>query len=124
MASCGVNTAVGSSRTGDLGGAGQGLTISGTTYSHDAVARLLSRLMLIPDLTGVTLRKAVPKKKSPTGKAIPGEKIQVPGCASKLLFSKAFKRKTDLSDLEMERELDAMRKEGVIHCANGLWWKR
>jgi len=33
----------------------QGLLISGTTYSHDAVARLLSRLMLIPDLTNVTL---------------------------------------------------------------------
>jgi Tfp pilus assembly protein PilN len=37
------------------GGSGQGLTIDGTTYSHDAVARLLSRLMLIPDLTNVTL---------------------------------------------------------------------
>jgi Tfp pilus assembly protein PilN len=34
---------------------GQNLTIDGTTYSHDAVARLLSRLMLIPDLTNVTL---------------------------------------------------------------------
>jgi Tfp pilus assembly protein PilN len=36
-------------------GSSQGLTIDGTTYSHDAVARLLSRLMLIPDLTNVTL---------------------------------------------------------------------
>ncbi len=34
---------------------GQNFTIDGTTYSHDAVARLLSRLMLIPDLTNVTL---------------------------------------------------------------------
>jgi Tfp pilus assembly protein PilN len=33
----------------------QNLTIAGTTYSHDAVARLLSRLMLIPDLTNVAL---------------------------------------------------------------------
>jgi Tfp pilus assembly protein PilN len=30
-------------------------TIDGTTFSHDAVARLLSRLMLIPDLSNVTL---------------------------------------------------------------------
>jgi Tfp pilus assembly protein PilN len=40
--------------TGAPAGA-QNLTINGTTYSHDAVARLLSRLMLIPDLTNVTL---------------------------------------------------------------------
>jgi hypothetical protein len=33
----------------------QGLTLSGTAFSHDGVARLLSRLMLIPDLTDVTL---------------------------------------------------------------------
>jgi Tfp pilus assembly protein PilN len=37
------------------GGTGQGLVISGTTYSYDAVARLLSRLMLVPDLSNVTL---------------------------------------------------------------------
>jgi Tfp pilus assembly protein PilN len=34
---------------------GIGLTISGTTYSQDSVARLLSRLALIPELTNVTL---------------------------------------------------------------------
>jgi Tfp pilus assembly protein PilN len=33
----------------------QGLTIAGSATSHDGVARLLSRLMLIPDLTNVTL---------------------------------------------------------------------
>jgi Tfp pilus assembly protein PilN len=33
----------------------QGLILIGTAYSHDSVARLLSRLMLIPDLTDVTL---------------------------------------------------------------------
>lgn len=33
----------------------QGFSITGTTFSHDGVARLLSRLMLIPDLTDVTL---------------------------------------------------------------------
>src|SRR6266545_3901522 len=30
-------------------------TISGRTYSHDAVARLLSRLQVVPDLTNVQL---------------------------------------------------------------------
>lgn len=34
---------------------GQGLAISGLAFSHDSVARLLSRLMLIPDLSDVTL---------------------------------------------------------------------
>jgi Tfp pilus assembly protein PilN len=32
-----------------------GLTLQGLAYSHDSVARLLSRLMLIPDLSDVTL---------------------------------------------------------------------
>lgn len=41
--------------TGAPAGGAQNLTIDGTTFSHDAVARLLSRLMLIPDLTGVAL---------------------------------------------------------------------
>jgi Tfp pilus assembly protein PilN len=41
--------------TGAPAGGAQNFTINGTTYSHDAVARLLSRLMLIPDLTNVTL---------------------------------------------------------------------
>jgi len=30
-------------------------SISGYTYSHDSVARLLARLALVPELTGVTL---------------------------------------------------------------------
>jgi Tfp pilus assembly protein PilN len=33
----------------------QGLTIAGLAFSQDGVARLLSRLMLIPDLSDVTL---------------------------------------------------------------------
>jgi Tfp pilus assembly protein PilN len=37
------------------GGTAQGFSIAGTTFSHDGVARLLSRLMLIPDLENVTL---------------------------------------------------------------------
>lgn len=36
-------------------GSAQGLSITGTAFSHDGVARLLSRLMLIPDLENVTL---------------------------------------------------------------------
>lgn len=34
---------------------GEGFALAGVAFSHDSVARLLSRLMLIPDLTGVTL---------------------------------------------------------------------
>jgi Tfp pilus assembly protein PilN len=36
-------------------GAPTGFTIEGSTYSHDAVARLLSRLSVVPDLTNVQL---------------------------------------------------------------------
>jgi Tfp pilus assembly protein PilN len=35
--------------------ASTGLQLSGVTYSYDSVARLLSRMALIPDLTGVNL---------------------------------------------------------------------
>jgi Tfp pilus assembly protein PilN len=49
-------SALSAATTGSPAGASaQGLAIDGTTYSHDAVARLLSRLMLIPDLTNITL---------------------------------------------------------------------
>jgi Tfp pilus assembly protein PilN len=42
--------------TAPTGGASTtGLSIAGSTYSYDSVARLLSRLALIPDLRGVTL---------------------------------------------------------------------
>lgn len=37
------------------GGATQGFTIAGTAFSYDSVARLLSRLALVPDLSNVTL---------------------------------------------------------------------
>jgi Tfp pilus assembly protein PilN len=40
--------------------AAQGLSITGTAFSSDGVARLLSRLMLIPDLTDVTLSTSSP----------------------------------------------------------------
>jgi Tfp pilus assembly protein PilN len=48
-------SAAASSATTGAPTAAQNLTLDGTTFSHDAVARLLSRLMLIPDLTNVTL---------------------------------------------------------------------
>jgi Tfp pilus assembly protein PilN len=38
-----------------VGAPSQGLSITGSAFSHDGVARLLSRLMLIPDLANVTL---------------------------------------------------------------------
>ena len=41
--------------TGNAAASGQTFVISGSAYSHDSVARLLTRLMLIPDLTDVTL---------------------------------------------------------------------
>jgi Tfp pilus assembly protein PilN len=42
--------------TGSPGGGGeQGFSIIGSAFSHDGVARLLSRLMLVPDLENVTL---------------------------------------------------------------------
>jgi Tfp pilus assembly protein PilN len=36
----------------------QGFTVTGCTYSQDSVARFLSRLALVPDLSGVTLGKS------------------------------------------------------------------
>jgi Tfp pilus assembly protein PilN len=39
--------------------AGGGFSITGRTYSHDAVARLLARLALVPDLDQVKLEKSV-----------------------------------------------------------------
>jgi hypothetical protein len=37
------------------GATSQGFTIAGTAFSYDSVARLLSRLALVPDLSNVTL---------------------------------------------------------------------
>jgi len=44
-----------STNTGSLAAGEQGFTIEGYTYSHDAVARLLTRLAVIPDLEQVQL---------------------------------------------------------------------
>lgn len=46
--------APGGSAVGTTAG-GTGLTVSGSAFSHDGVARFLSRLELIPDLENVTL---------------------------------------------------------------------
>jgi len=48
-------TAADAAATGSTDGAPSGFTIEGSTYSHDAVARLLSRLAVVPDLTNVQL---------------------------------------------------------------------
>jgi Tfp pilus assembly protein PilN len=40
------------------GAAPTGLTINGYTYSHESVARLLSRLSVLPDLTNVQLQSS------------------------------------------------------------------
>jgi Tfp pilus assembly protein PilN len=37
-------------------GATNGFSITATTYSYNSVARMLSRMALVPDLTGVTLQ--------------------------------------------------------------------
>ncbi|HSC91392.1 MAG TPA: PilN domain-containing protein [Gaiellaceae bacterium] len=39
-----------------------GFTMTGFTYSHDAVARLLSRLQVVPDLAGVQLQSSTRTK--------------------------------------------------------------
>ena len=44
------------SMTAPTAGAADGFTIQGSTYSYDSVARMLTRMALIPDLTGVTLQ--------------------------------------------------------------------
>src|SRR5438874_1197281 len=49
----GTSTSSGSLATGELG-----FTIDGYTYSHEAVARLLTRLSVIPDLEQVQLEKS------------------------------------------------------------------
>ena len=40
------------------GAAPTGLTVNGYTYSHESVARLLSRLFVLPDLTNVQLQSS------------------------------------------------------------------
>jgi len=41
-----------------IAGSTNGFTLNGTTYSYNSVARMLSRMALIPDLSGVTLTSA------------------------------------------------------------------
>jgi Tfp pilus assembly protein PilN len=41
---------------GDAAAAPAGFTITGKTYSHDGVARLLARLAVVPHLTGIQLQ--------------------------------------------------------------------
>lgn len=73
-----------------------------------------------------TLKKGVPKKKSPTGKAIPAVKERVPSCPSKAFFSskRLIREALVLAESEVVDELRRMRDEGLIHCTNKMWWKR
>lgn len=71
-----------------------------------------------------TLKKGVPKKKSPTGKAIKAIKERVPSCPSKAFFSSKPITRAGFSEADITDELRRMMKEGVIHCTNKMWWKR
>jgi Tfp pilus assembly protein PilN len=51
-------TAKSPAAAGGSGGPGTQFLIEGRTYSHDGVARLLSRLQLVPDLTNVLLQSS------------------------------------------------------------------
>ena len=46
-----------------------GFSITGRTYSHDGVARLLARLAVVPELSGVTLQHSTTAT-SPTGRKV------------------------------------------------------
>ncbi len=65
---------------------------------------------------------SVPKKKSPTGKAIPAVKQQVPGVTSKILLGKTAQNAMKCGELELEAALMQLRKARVIVCTNGVWW--
>lgn len=56
-----------SATTGAPTTAAQGFSIAGSAFSHDGVARLLSRLMLIPDLENVTLGSSTAADKGTPG---------------------------------------------------------
>ena len=70
----------------------------------------------------VTVKKGVPKRKSPTGKAIPAVKSRVSSLATKTLMGKSLLRKWNSSALDIEDELRRMRDAGVLVCTNGYWW--
>jgi Tfp pilus assembly protein PilN len=50
-------------------GAAQGFSIAGDAFSYDSVARLLSRLSLVPDLSDVTLTNTSAGSAAPSGSA-------------------------------------------------------
>jgi Tfp pilus assembly protein PilN len=53
-----VTGSAGAPATGAIAGAGGSFILSGYSYSHDAVARLLARLGVVPDLVGVQLQRS------------------------------------------------------------------
>ena len=73
-----------------------------------------------------TLKKGVPKKKSPIGKAIPAVKERIPSCPSKAFFSskKIMREARVEAEADVTDELRRMRDEGIIHCTNKMWWAK
>lgn len=63
------------------GSTATGLTLNGVTFSYDDIARLLSRLSLIPDLTGVTLGNTTVSQKIVTFTVSAGVKGAAPAAA-------------------------------------------
>ena len=69
---------------------GSRFTLSGTTYSYDSVARMLTRMNLIPDLTGVTLESTSRQDRlvqfgvsaSVKGAAVPAAPAPAPAAAA------------------------------------------
>lgn len=73
----------------------------------------------------VVLKKGIPAKKSPTGKAVKPEVKWVHGVTSAVLLGKALLNKfRDGNQSAAEAELGKMRAEGLILCTNGMWWVR
>jgi Tfp pilus assembly protein PilN len=67
-----------------LNGTSGGFELNGEAYSHDGVARLLSRLALIPDITNVALdhsNSTVPGKRAPVTFKITAD-MRTPGATS------------------------------------------
>jgi hypothetical protein len=62
--------------TGD-GAPQQGFSITGSAYSYDSVARLLSRLALVPDLSNVTLANTASASSTPGSSGATGVSFNI-----------------------------------------------
>ena len=72
----------------------------------------------------IVRKKGVPKKKSPTGRAIPAVRERVPGVTSKVLLGKTAQNAMRCDEGDLERALLALRKSGEFICTNGIWWTK